>query len=224
MLSISQGKIRLLLFFGLISVTTQFITVPQGTSQRQTQITLYTEDGTELVHYNDSYALVIGNGAYPIKNGWKPLPGAVNDVKEVAEVLERHGFNVTLKIDVTKAEFNKVFSEFIYKSGKDKDNRLLFYYAGHGYTTKSAIGEDLGYLVMLDTPHPENEAEFDLHSIDMVKFIADSKKIHAKHVLFMFDSRFSGTILNLQNQAIPVPITEQIRNPIRQFITAGPRR
>ena len=221
MFSISQGKIRLLLFFGLISVTTQFIAVPQGTSQRSMKITVYTEDGRELALYNDSYALVIGNGTYSAKNGWQPLPGAVNDVKEVAEVLERHGFNVTLKIDVTKSEFNKVFSEFIYKSGKDKDNRLLFYYAGHGYTTKSAIGEDLGYLVMLDTPHPENEAEFDLHSIDMVKFIADSKKIHAKHVLFMFDSRFSGTILNLQNQAIPVPITEQIRNPIRQFITAG---
>ena len=221
MLSISQGKIRLLLFFGLISVTTQFITVPQGTSQRQTQITLYTEDGTELVHYNDSYALVIGNGAYPIKNGWKPLPGAVNDVKEVAEVLERHGFNVTLKIDVTKAEFHKVFSEFIYKSGKDKDNRLLFYYAGHGYTTKSAIDEDLGSLVMLDTPLPENAGEFDLYSIDMVKFVADSKKIHAKHVLFMFDSCFSGTILNLRNQVTPLHITERIRNPVRQFITAG---
>ena len=221
MLSISQGKIHLLLFFGLIAVTTQFIAVPHGTSQRQTQITLYTEDDTELVHYNDSHALVIGNGTYSIKNGWKPLPGTVNDVKEVAEVLERHGFNVTLKIDVTKAEFNKVFSEFIYKSGKDKNNRLLFYYAGHGYTTKSAIGEDLGYLVMLDTPHPENAGEFDLYSIDMVKFVADSKKIHAKHVLFMFDSRFSGMILNLQNQDIPLPITERIRNPVRQFITAG---
>ncbi len=221
MFSIFQGKIRLLLFFGLISVTTQFITVPQGTSQRQTQITLYTEDGTELVHYNDSHALIIGNGAYPIKNGWKPLPGVVNDVKEVAEVLERHGFNVTLKIDLTKAAFRRAFSDFIYESGKDTNNRLLFYYAGHGYTTKSAIGEDIGYLVMLDTPHPENAGEFDLYSIDMVKFVSDSKKIHAKHVLFMFDSRFSGTILNLQNKDIPLPITERIGNPVRQFITAG---
>ena len=221
MLSISQGKIRLLLFFGLLSVTTQFIAVPHGTAQRQTQITLYTEDGTELVHYNDSYALVIGNGAYPIKNGWKPLPGVVNDVKEVAEVLERHGFNVTLKIDLTKAAFRRAFSDFIYEFGKDKDNRLLFYYAGHGHTTQSAIGEDLGYLVMLDTPPPENAAEFDLYSVDMVKFVADSKKMHAKHVLFMFDSRFSATILNLRNQVTPLPITERIGNPVRQFITAG---
>ena len=221
MLSISQGKIRLLLFFGLIAVTTQFIAVSHGTAQRQTQITLYTEDGTELVHYNDSHALVIGNGTYPAKNGWKPLPGVVNNVKEVAEVLERHGFNVTLKIDLTKVAFRRAFSDFIYEFGKDKDNRLLFYYAGHGHTTQSAIGEDLGYLVMLDTPPPENAAEFDLYSVDMVKFVSDSKKIHAKHVLFMFDSRFSGTILNLQNKDIPLPITERIGNPVRQFITAG---
>ena len=221
MFSLSQGKIRLLLFFGLISVTAQFIAVPQGTSQRRTQITLYTEEGAELIRYNASYALVIGNGAYPAKNGWKPLSRAANDVKEVAEVLERHGFNVTLKIDVTTSEFHKAFSDFIYKSGKDPDNRLLFYYAGHGYTTQSAIGEDLGSLVMLDTPLPENAAEFDLYSIDMVKFVADSKKIHAKHVLFMFDSRLSGTILNLQNQAVPLPLTDEIKNPVRQFITAG---
>ena len=135
--------------------------------------------------------------------------------------MNANGFNVTLKIDITTTEFHKAFSDFIYQSGKDPNNRLLFYYAGHGYTTKSTIGEDLGYLVMLDTPPPENAAEFDLYSVDMVKLVSDSKKIHAKHVLFMFDSRFSGTILNLQNQDIPLPITERIRNPVRQFITAG---
>ena len=209
------------LFLGLLSVTIQFIAVPEGSAQRGTKVTVYTEDGVELALYNDSYALVIGNGAYSAKNGWKPLPGAVNDVKEVAEVLERHGFNVTLKIDITTTAFHKAFSDFIYEFGKDTNNRLLFYYAGHGYTTKSAIDEDLGYLVMLDTPSPENAGEFDLYSVDMVKFVSDSKKIHARHVLFMFDSRFSGTILNLRNQVTPLPITERTGNPVRQFIIAG---
>ncbi|MDE0681446.1 MAG: SUMF1/EgtB/PvdO family nonheme iron enzyme [Candidatus Poribacteria bacterium] len=190
-------------------------------SQRGMRVTVRTESGKEFDLYKDSYALIIGNGAYPVKNGWTPLPGAVKDVKEVAEVLERHGFNVTLKIDVTKSEFNQAFSEFIYDFGKNKDNRLLFYYAGHGYTTKAATGEDLGYLVMLDTPNPENAAAFDLYSVDMVKFVSDSKKIHAKHVLFMFDSCFSGTVLNLRNRATPSHITDRIKNPVRQFITAG---
>ena len=190
-------------------------------SQRGMSVTVRTENGDELSLYEDSYALVIGNGTYPVKNGWNPLPGAIADVKEVTEVLEKQGFNVTQKIDVTKAEFNKAFSEFIYKSGKDKDNRLLFYYAGHGFTTKAATGEDLGYLVMLDTPSPENTVEFDLYSVDMVKFVSDSKKIHAKHVLFMFDSCFSGTVLNLRNRVTPSHITDRIKNPVRQFITAG---
>ena len=221
MFIVSTRKISLFLFFSTFCGAIVFITATELFSQRGMSVTVRTEDGEEFALYKDSYALVVGNGDYLTKNGWNPLPGAVNDVKEIAEVLKRHGFNVTVKIDVTKAEFNKAFSDFIYKSGKDKDNRLLFYYAGHGYTTKSATGEDLGYLVMLDTPHPENEAEFDLYSIDMVKFVSDSKKIHAKHVLFMFDSCFSGTVLNLRNRATPPHITDRIKNPVRQFITAG---
>ena len=214
-------KILLFLFFGLFSVAVQFVGVPEVSAQDDMKVTIRTEDGTNLDLYKDSYALVIGNGAYPAKNGWEPLPGAANDVKEVAEVLEHHGFTVVLKIDVTMTEFNKAFSEFIYEFGKDEDNRLLFYYAGHGYTTKSAIGEDLASLVMLDTPPPENPGEFDLYSIDIVKFVSASKKIHAKHVMFMFDSCFSSTILNLGHQITPAEITDQIRNPVRQFIIAG---
>ena len=221
MFRISQGKIRLFLFFGLLSVTIQLIAIPEGTTQRGMNITVHTEDGEEIPLYKDSYALVIGNGDYSAKNGWKPLPGAVNDVKEVTAVLERHGFDVTLKTNVTTIEFNKAFSEFIHEAGKDKDNRLLFYYAGHGHTTQSAIGEDLGYLVMLDTPSPEKTAAFDLYSTDVAKLVTDSKKIHAKHVLFMFDSRFSSTILNLKNQATSPHITDRTQNPVRQFITAG---
>jgi len=214
-------KTLLFTFFSILCGVTMLIAATNLFSQRGMSVTIRTESGEEFDLYKDSYALVIGNGAYPVKNGWNPLPGAVEDVKEVAEVLEHHGFKVTLKIDVTKSEFNQAFSEFIYKSGKDKDNRLLFYYAGHGYTTKAATGEDLGYLVMLDTPSPENTVEFDLYSVDMVKFVSDSKKIHAKHVLFMFDSCFSGTVLNLRNRVMPSHITDRIKNPVRQFITAG---
>ena len=214
-------KISLFLFFNLICFTIVFWASTELFSQRGMRVTVHTAGGDALALYKDSYALIIGNGAYPVKNGWNPLPGAVKDVKEVAEVLEKQGFNVTLKIDVKKAEFNEAFSQFIYDFGKDPDNRLLFYYAGHGFTTKAATGEDLGYLVMLDTPSPTNAAKFDLYSVDMVKFVSDSKKIHAKHVLFMFDSCFSGTVLNLRNRVTPSHITDRIKNPVRQFITAG---
>ena len=214
-------KRSIFILFGLFAVVGQGLIVTESPSQRDTKVTVHTENGTALALYNDSYALVIGNGAYPTQNGWQPLPEAANDAKEVAAVLERHRFNVTLKTDVTKMEFDEAFSDFIYTSGQVSENRLLFYYAGHGYTTQSVTGEDFGYLVMLDTPPPEDKRNFAIYSVDMVKFVSDAKKIHAKHVLFMFDSRFSGTILNLQNQVTPFHITEQMRNPVRQFITAG---
>lgn len=214
-------KLSISILFGLLAVVGQGLIVTESRSQRDTKVTVHTEDGTEIPLYNDSYALVIGNRAYSSQNGWESLPEAVNDAKDVAEVLERHGFKVTLKTDVTKMEFDEAFLDFIYTSGETPENRLLFYYTGHGHTTQSVTGEDLGSLVMLDTPHPKDKRKFALYSVDMVKFVSDAKKIHAKHVLFMFDSRFSGTILNLQNQVTPFHITERMRNPVRQFITAG---
>ena len=98
-------KISLFLFFNLICFTIVFWASTDLFSQRGMNVTIQTESGEEFSLYKDSYALIIGNGAYPVKNGWNPLPGAVNDVKEVAEILKRHGFKVTLKIDVTKSEF-----------------------------------------------------------------------------------------------------------------------
>ena len=96
-------KIALSLFFSLCCGVILLIAATELFPQRGMKVTVRTESGEAFDLYKDSYALVIGNGSYPAKNGWNPLPGAVNDVKGVAETLERHGFNVTLKIDVTKS-------------------------------------------------------------------------------------------------------------------------
>ena len=176
----------------------------------------------EIQLYKESYALVIGNGNYT--NGWDPLDGALTDVEEVRVALEKHGFHVTLKKDLTKAQFDRAFAEFVLESGADANNRLLFYYAGHGYTRKSpATGEDFGYLVMVGAPTPEiDKVGFELESIPMESLVARAEKILAQHVLFMFDSCFSGTILNVRDRLIPPEsISDRIKYPVRQFITAG---
>ena len=67
--------------------------------------------------YKNSYALVIGNGNYT--NDWDPLNGALTDVEEVETLLKKHGFHVTLKKDLTKAQFDRAFAEFVLKSGED---------------------------------------------------------------------------------------------------------
>jgi len=180
-----------------------------------------TREGETIQLYGGSYALVIGNGDY--QKGWDKLTGAVSDAMEVAEALEKHGFQVTLKTNVTKDEFDREFGQFAVNYGRDKDNRLLFYYAGHGHTEKMTTGDELGYIVMVDTPTSEADpVEFGIKSVDMVSLVTRAKMINARHVLFMFDSCFSGSIMNLRKKVTPPDsISEDVRYPVRQFITAG---
>ena len=53
--------------------------------------------------YKNSYALVIGESVYP---NWPHLPGAKHDAEQVEKILRAHGFNVTVKMNPTRSEFN----------------------------------------------------------------------------------------------------------------------
>ena len=204
----------------VIFMVTLFFAATLPATQRGIQVVAKTPDGKEIPLYKNSYALIVGNGNY-IK-GWDPLPGAIRDATDVANTLKRNGFRVTLTTDLTKDAFTKVFWRFCHEYGKNKDNRLLFYYAGHGHTEEMATGESLGYLVMVDAPVPEQEPMgFSLASVDMQTMVTQAKMIKARHVLFMFDSCFSGSILNLRERVVPQSISESIKLPVRQFITAG---
>ena len=182
------------------------------------KITVRTNTGEEIELYKASYALIVGNGNY--RNGWDPLPGATRDVQEVAKALKTHDFNVTLKTDLTKDKFEDAFETFV-QNGKNEDARLLFYYAGHGYTEALADGENLGYLVMIDAPLPKSRGIDGSKSVDMESLVTQSRRMQSRHVLFVFDSCFSGTILNARSQIPPPYVSNNVKYPVRQFITAG---
>ena len=170
--------------------------------------------------YNTSAALVIGNGDY--KNGWSHLPGALRDAGDVAAALKDHGFTVVLKKNLTKNQFSRVLLRFIQQYGRDQNNRLLFYYSGHGHTETLATGDQAGYLVMVDAGDPyEDPVSFEMGSIPMQDLLTRAKMIHSKHVLFLFDSCFSGNILNSRGNPAPRYVSDATRKPVRQFITAG---
>ena len=210
------------LFVIILCGATIFISTTDLRSQtsRGMKISVRTNAGEHIELYNASYALVIGNGNYT--NGWDPLPGALQDVKEVAEALKTHDFNVTLKTDLTADEFEDAFLKFVLEHGADENNRLLFYYAGHGYTLPLANAQERGYLVMVDAPEPDiDKLGFVRESVNMETLVGESKAILARHVLFLFDCCFSGTILNARDRVRPESISDNIRHPVRQFITAG---
>ena len=197
-----------------------FIGAPDLFSQtsRGMKISVRTNTGEEIELYKASYALIVGNGNY--RNGWDPLPGATRDVQEVAKALKTHDFNVTLKTDLTKDKFEDAFETFV-QNGKNEDARLLFYYAGHGYTEALADGENLGYLVMVDAPLPKSGGIDGSKSVDMESLVTQSRRMQSRHVLFVFDSCFSGTILNARSQIPPPHVSNNVKYPVRQFITAG---
>jgi hypothetical protein len=208
-----KKRIPFLLLILLLSVYT-------FSQERGLKKIVRTPQGKEITLYKGSYALVVGNGKYTA--GWDELLGAVKDAEEIADVLRRKGFSVTLVKNVDKRTFLSEFSNFTYRYGQDEDNQLLFYYAGHGHTTTLASGEELGMLVMVDAPLPEKDPQdFDSKSVDMKSIITWALKMKSKHVLFMFDSCFSGTILNLRERVIPKAISDAVSYPVRQFITAG---
>jgi len=216
-MDINRSKLAIV---SLFMITICFWLLPLSAHAASRGISVETPAGKTIELYHNSYALVVGNGNYT--NGWDPLPGAVRDVKEISDALKRNGFKVELRTNLTKEGFNRQFGNFVYEHGKNINNRLLFYFAGHGYTRPMATGEELGYLVMVNAPAPEKDpVGFSINSVDMQSLVTQAKMIKAKHVLFIFDSCFSGTVLNLRERVTPSFISDNVKHPVRQFITAG---
>lgn len=200
------------IFIGLLSLNL----MSQNTSSSAVVVTI-DEKETEL--YDESHALIIGISEYA--NGWPNLPGVTVDVFAVKEALEKNGFKVEVLQNGTKVQIDSKISSFISQYGQKQGNRLLFYFAGHGYTVRTSYGDELGYIVPTDAPNPNvNKAEFQARAIEMVDFDKYAKRIQSKHALFLFDSCFSGSLFAL-TRAAPEVIGYKTQMPVRQFITSG---
>ncbi len=170
--------------------------------------------------YKNSYALVIGVSEY--ENGWPKLPGVKQDVESVKKALSINGFTVEVVTDPNSQQLDAAFESFIQKYGNNYENRLLFYFAGHGHTLKPKYGgNSLGYILPVDAPKPEgNEALFKSKAMSMQRVEEYALNINSKHAMFMFDSCFSGSLFSL-SRAIPSSISYKTAKPVRQFITSG---
>ena len=212
-------KITLFLLFGILCVALVLSIFDELFWRPDKQISVYTETG-EIALYNESYALVVGNGSYT--NGWAPLDGVLRDVTEVATVLKKHGFTVALKTNLTKADFETAFEAFIRK-GVGKDKRLLFYYGGHSYTEiNKQTGEKSGYLVMVDSPMPTATGKIDGdQNVSIRSLAAGAKRIEALHVLYLLDSSFSDNVLATSHNPQPCTVQDSVKYPARQFIISG---
>jgi len=75
-----------------------------------------------------------------------------------AGVLKKHGFKVISLLNPTRSSFDNTMRDFIGDHGQDPENRLIVYYAGHGYTLTTSRGRELGYIAPADAPLPKDGA------------------------------------------------------------------
>jgi len=168
--------------------------------------------------YTNSYALVIGNSEYV--NGWQNLQGVKNDIATIVPALENNGFVVQVAENLTKEALDKTFIDFITLYGQHEKHRLLFFFAGHGYTINN-YGQVLGYIVPTDAPYPlTDRAGFINKALPMSRIEEYSFQAQSKHILFVFDACFSGSIFAYRGEQQP-NFNMEVLQPVRQFITSG---
>ena len=169
--------------------------------------------------YKGSYALVIGVSDYKTRE-WPDLESIPSEIRQVASALKAQGFHVKKVMNPTSRQLKKAFEDFIDQYGFDENNRLVFFFSGHGYTRK---GGRKGYLVPTDAPDPRSDEKgFARKALNMSQVMFWCRRIEAKHALFLFDSCFSGAIFKVKAlPSHPPHISDYTARPVRQFITAG---
>lgn len=155
-----------------------------------------------------------------------PLRTAVNDASRLADELrDQHGFEVHGPLlDATGAQMRELLQETL-KKEVGPDDRVLFYFAGHGVAADGADGP-AGYLV------PADAQKTDLSTyIPMADLQVALDALPCRHLLLVLDCCFSGAFKwSTSHRAIsglmPKLIYEQrfarfIQDPARQIITSA---
>lgn len=182
-------------------------------------VTVQGQDISLTTPYECQHALLIGASRYT--NGWPALPGVERDIAEVHEALRKRGFVITEILDPGSDELTRVFREFISRTGTQTECGLVIYFAGHGHTIHQSYGDEMGYIVPVDAPNPGIDPQgFLERAVPMQQIEVYAKQIQSKHVLFLFDACFAGTIFT-QQRSIPENISYKTGQPVRQFITSG---
>jgi hypothetical protein len=175
-------------------------------------------NGVDFVEnlYNNSSAFVITIGNY---EHWSKLQNLPLEAQNVVKELTLHRFIIKEEKDLSENDFRRAFDRFIDEHGLEEKDRIVVFFGGHGWSDKNS-----GFLVPADAPDPfVNKKAFLQKSIPMTQIVAWAREMRARHVLFVFDSCFSGSIFQSRNQdsSKAARLTDAVGQPVRQFITSG---
>ena len=168
-------------------------------------------------HYSHSWALIIGINHY---RHAPPLAYARNDAEAIREALLRSfsfaDSNIILLLD-EEATRESIVSHYLGLVDRvEADDRIVFFYAGHGHTVSGRRGET-GFLFPVDgsADNLSTLVRWD----DLTK---NADLIPAKHMLFIMDACYGGLAVT---RYVPPGsmrfLKDMLQRYSRQVLTAG---
>lgn len=143
----------------LIIVFFLYLYAASNAQQKGIQL-LRKETDTAAIDFNRRFALVIGNAKYEKDS----LRNPVNDANRVAALLEKYGFKVMLRNNLSRGEMNRVINEFG-DSITTRKGVSFFFYSGHGFQYNAQ-----NYLLPLKTSI-EKETEIEDEAVKLAKLL-----------------------------------------------------
>ena len=204
----------------------------RSTSKRETKIVpgnfnRKTSDGKLFMDYENSWAILIGINDF---KHWPDLDFAINDVQAFRDqLIKYYNFkeeNIIIyrnKEASLKNLLTLLEGDFI--NNIKKNDRLIFFWAGHGETRQFPSGRQSGYLIPYDGRSQKDKDRYTTYlSMDRISQFA--KRCAAKHILFLVDACYSGFAAATRGVLILPPSLENYyleitREPGRHIITAG---
>jgi hypothetical protein len=168
--------------------------------------------------YNQSYAVIIGINTY------EKLPSleyAVKDARAVEEKLKALGFQTTILLDqdATKDNILKILSDELPRKVQNND-RVVIFFAGHSQTEDITGDRQMGFIVPVDA----DARNIFSTGISMDQIRVFSRRLQAKHVLYLIDSCFADLRI-MKSGTIPFSDQYYLRKittrKAHQMLTAG---
>jgi len=198
---------------------------PLGGERAVTQVPLQ-PIGAPAAHslYRESWAIIIGINDY---QQWPKLRYCVNDANAIERVLiSKFGFkkeNIRKLIDgeATRQRILAILGdEFANANQVQREDRVFFFFAGHGATRTLADNREIGFIIPVDAD-PSN---YYSTAISMNSLRDACDLIAARHIYFVMDSCYSGLALTRGAGAFSQDhsyLEEITRRVSRQILTAG---
>ncbi|QHG20510.1 caspase family protein [Nostoc sp. ATCC 53789] len=139
-----------------------------------------------MYEFSRNLAFIIGINNYT--NGLSSLQNATNDAKKLVEVLrKKHSYQVWVCLDeVATLKSLKNFLEKTLPQHVTADDRLLFYFAGHGIALNGNDGPE-GYLIPQDAKLGDTKTYLPMTYLQ--EYLSD---LPCRHFLGILDCCFAG--------------------------------